>query len=83
MSEQEPVPQGIYTTEDPQGPEGVKLWCGYCATLIEIGSQHWGTSPFLSLLVKMAQAHRQAVCPNPDGPFLSMWHPRADRGPWK
>jgi hypothetical protein len=83
MSEQEPVPQGIYATEDPQGEPGVKLWCGYCAQPIHVGTMHWGESPFLSLLVKMAQAHRETSCPNPGGPFLSLWSPRGGTAGWE
>jgi hypothetical protein len=81
LSEETVVPQGIYLTEDPTRSPGIKLWCGYCAQPIHVGSQHWGTSPFLSLVVKMAQAHREASCPNPSGPFLAKWSPRKD-GNW-
>jgi hypothetical protein len=77
------VPQGIYVTEEPGGGQGVKLWCGYCCQPIHVGTRHWGVSPFLSLLVKMAQAHRETVCPSPDGPFQGLWSPRIEVQMWE
>jgi hypothetical protein len=69
---------GIYVTEDPRGYAGIKMWCGYCCTPLHYDMRHMGTSPFLTLMVKMADAHRDVECPNPKGPFVSEyeWSPR-------
>jgi len=71
--------QGIYVTEDPRGRAGVRMWCGYCITLLHMDQEHLGDAPFLSLMAKMADAHRATECPNPNGPFRVDWAPRASR----
>lgn len=70
---------GFMVTEDPAGFIGVCMWCGYCRTKLHVNARHMGTSPFLTLMVKMADAHRTTECPNPDGPFDGEWNPRHDR----
>lgn len=70
---------GMYLTEDPSGYAGVRLWCGYCCKLLHFDHRHLGDSPFLTLLVKMADAHRATDCAAPQGPFIALWSPREDR----
>jgi hypothetical protein len=76
--------KGIYVTEHPNGAMSVRLWCGNCAKPLHWDDRHWGNTPFLTLLVKMADAHRETECPHPKGPFLDEWHPRIDeRASWE
>ena len=71
--------QGMYVTEDPrEGCSGVVMWCGYCCIRLHYDQRHMGVTPFLSLMVKMADAHRETDCSNPRGPFVPEWHPRRE-----
>ena len=70
---------GIYVTEDPEDHGGIRMWCGYCRRMLHFDSQHMGVSPFLTLMVKMADAHRLTDCPHPQGPFAHDWSPRHSR----
>lgn len=71
------VIDGIYVTEDPRagGIGAMVIWCGYCCKRLHYDWRHMGYAPFLTLLVKMADVHREAECPNPAGPFVSDWNP--------
>lgn len=71
--------QGVYVTEDPRDDVGVMMWCGYCCAPLHYDSRHMGLSPFLSLMAKMADAHRETECPKPKGPFDTRWCPRDTR----
>lgn len=72
---------GIMVTENPTEPLGfgIVMWCAYCRTKLNMDHRHMGYTPPLTLMIKMADAHRQTECPNPDGPFDGDWNPRNDR----
>lgn len=68
---------GMYVTENPTGVAGIKMWCGYCCKPLHYDHRHMGTEPFLTLMVKMADAHRLTDCPDPKGPFVYSWSPHS------
>lgn len=67
---------GIYVSQHFESRRyGVKMWCGYCREPLHYDFRHIGSTPFLTLMVKVADAHRATECPRPQGPFAEGWHP--------